>query len=321
MTGLDSPQAEHTTTRVIIDTDVGGDPDDALALALALSSPEIVLEGITTVHGDTHERAALASRLLRLGGREGVRVLAGVERSLLWNRKLWGAGAYDPDASTTPRDSAEATHAVDFFVDTITRSPGEITLVAIGPLTNVAAAIIREPAIVRYVKEIILMGGVTRLGPGGADLPLTEHNIRCDPEAASLVFRSGAPITMLGLDVTLKALLTPEHRRRIGQQRTPLSDALIAIVDAWLEHIGSDSTPMHDPLAVSLLLDRSLVQTRRMEVEVMYDYRDPSGMTVPTPTEDGNVQVALDVDAARFMDLLLDRIAPVDGVAGNGVVK
>jgi purine nucleosidase len=296
-------------TRIILDTDIGTDVDDAMALALAMKAPEITIEGVTTVYGDVHLRARLAKKLLQLGNRDDVSVYAGIVQPLLHNREIWWPGHEGEGVLTEDEEVAyESAHAVDFIIETIMKNPGEITLVPIGPLTNIAAAIIREPEIVNNVKEIVLMGGVVRLGDNAVELPQIEHNIKCDPEAASLVFGCGAPIVMVGLDVTKKVTITREDNERLASSGKPLNEALFKLVDRWLEFTKRDWCVMHDPLAVSLLIDRSLVETRRMKVHVEYDHRHPTGQTVALLTDNGNVEVCLDVNNEKFITLLLERL-------------
>jgi purine nucleosidase len=297
-------------TRIILDTDIATDVDDAMALALAMRSPELRLEGVTTVYGDVNLRARLAKKLLHLGGRSEVPVYAGIAKPLLQNREVWWPGHEGEGVLGDEVIPFENGHAVDFLIDSVMSNPGEITLVPIGPLTNIAAAIIREPRLADNVKEIVLMGGVTRLGDNGAELPVIEHNIKSDPEAASLVFSCGAPIVMVGLDVTMKVRVTREEAGRLESSGDPLNAALSKLITRWLDVIHLDWTAMHDPLAVSLLIDRTLAQTKKMNVRVEYDHRHPSGQTIAVQDSDGHVDVCLDVDAPRFVRLLMDRLIP-----------
>jgi purine nucleosidase len=295
--------------RIILDTDIGSDPDDAAALSLAMASPEIHLEGITTVYGDVDTRTRLARKLLQLGGCDDVPVYKGIKETLLLNRDVWWAGHEGDGVLTGDEPVVSAGHAVDFIVKKIMDNPGEITLVAIGPLTNIALSILREPEIIRNVKQLVLMGGVTRLGDNALELPVIEHNIKCDPEAASVVFSSGIPITMVGLDVTMKVKIGSKEIEQLIATGKPLNLALAEVMTRWLKFIQKDRTAMHDPLAVAILLDRSLVMTRQMKVKVEFDHHEPSGTTVAVPAEDGNVAVCLDVDSGRFIDLLLNRLS------------
>lgn len=299
------------TNRIIIDTDIGSDIDDAMALALAMRSKEVIIEGITTVYGDVDLRAKLAKKLLQLGGRNDVKVFAGINQPLLHNRDIWMAG-HEGEGVLTNYDDVmyENGHAVDFIIETIMENPGEITLIPIGPFTNIAAAIIREPKIVENVKEIVMMGGVTRLGDNALELPKDEHNIRCDPEAAALVFRSGAPIVMVGLDVTYKVTIDRDARDQLEASKDPLNLALVKQLDRWFDFINEDTTKMHDPLTVSLMIDRSIVTTKKMNIHVEYDHRQLTGQTVALPNQNGNVEVCLEVDSKKFNRILLDRLLP-----------
>lgn len=325
--------------RIIFDTDIGtgavlgGDPDDAVALALAMNAPEIKLEGVTTVYRDALPRARFAKSMLKLGGREDVDVYPGLSETLLRNRP----GGYTIDG--LPWHAGHANegidiggewkgHAVDFIIKTVMENPGEITLVALGPLTNVAVAMIREPRIMKHVKEIMLMGGVHRLGDNGAGLRLTEANINRDPEAASVVFHSPAPIVMVGLDVTMKVAFRQEECELLRKSGHPLNERLANMIEQWFEVIrtqrpdirqtGPNKTHLHDALAVSVLLNRSLVTTRKMKVTVEYDHRMGTGQTNAIATEESywldsgnsaaNVEACMDVDSEAARELLLDRL-------------
>lgn len=294
--------------RMILDTDIGTDVDDAMALALAMRSPEIEIAGVTTVYGDVRLRARLAKKLLKLEGKGGVPVLAGIEQPLLRNREVWWPGHEGEGVLGDEAIPFEEEHAVDFIVRTVMNHPGEITLAPIGPLTNVAAALIREPRVARNVKEIVLMGGVTRMADNGAELPPIEHNIKSDPEAAAVVFSSGAPIVMVGLDVTMKARIRRAEARLLARSGNPLNEALARLIEKWMDVIGQDWTAMHDPLAVALLADRSLCGMRRMKVSVEYDHRHPSGQTIAVADPTGNVDVCLEVDGPGFVKLLMERL-------------
>ena len=199
-------------------------------------------------------------------------------------------------------------HAVEFIIETVMKHPGEITLVPIGPLTNIATALIREPKISSYVKEIVIMGGVTRLGSNRMKLETMEHNVKCDPEAASVVFSSGAPIVMIGLDVTRQLIFSKEKNQEFTACGTPLAQALTKMIDKYMNYMNRDFSYMCDPLAISVLIDRSLVQTEQMKVHVEYDHREMVGQTIAELSEEGNVQVALEVDYDRFFQLLLKRV-------------
>ncbi|ULL16483.1 nucleoside hydrolase [Paenibacillus sp. H1-7] len=294
--------------RIILDTDIGTDSDDAVALSLALRSPEIKLEGVTTVYGNVHVRAEIAKKIMALSGDSEVEVYPGVVQTLLRNREVFWAGIEGEGLDIEDRDRNEGKHAVDFIIETVMNNPDQITLVTIGPLTNIAAAIIREPRLVRHVKEIVMMGGVVRLGSSAVELPPIEHNVKCDPEAASLVFSSGAPILMVGLDVTRQVAITRQDKDDLAASATPLAVTLTKQIEGYMDYRKRDFTFMHDPLAVALLIDRQLVSTRRMSIRVDYDHRHPTGITVGELNEAGNVEVCLEVNRESFLELLKERV-------------
>ncbi|WP_141433035.1 nucleoside hydrolase [Bacillus sp. 03113] len=295
-------------SRIILDTDIGTNADDAVALSLALKSPEIILEGVTTVYGNVITRASIAHKINRLCG-QSTKIYPGIELPLLRNRKVFWTGIEDELVGEWERDFELSTkHAVDYMVETVMEHPREITLVGIGPLTNIAAALIREPQIARNVKEIVLMGGVTRLGSNGIHIETHEHNVKCDPEAAFVVFSSGAPIVMIGLDVTRQLVFSREENDKFASCGTPLALTLTKMIEKYMNYMKRDFSYMCDPLAISLLLDRSLVETKKMNVRVEYDHREMTGQTIAELSEDGNVEVALEVDYDKFFKLLKRRV-------------
>ncbi|MFD0676838.1 MULTISPECIES: nucleoside hydrolase [unclassified Paenibacillus] len=294
---------------MILDTDIGTDVDDALALALALKSEEIMLKGVTTAYGHVDYRARVARKLLRLCDREDVKVYAGIGATLLRKRQLIGYGhEVDEEMLTDERYNYESMHAVDFIIDTVLKNPHQITLVCIAPMTNIAAAIIREPKVAELVKQIVLMGGVTRLGDNGVELPVLEYNVKCDPESASVVFSSKAPIYMVGLDVTTKVKLTEKEQELLAGSDQPLNRELAKLITRWQRLSGKDWCAMHDPLAVSLLFDPSLVKFRKMDVQVEYDHRHPSGQTVAVADAQSTIHVGLEVETDKFMNQLMRRL-------------
>ncbi|MFB5761869.1 nucleoside hydrolase [Paenibacillus medicaginis] len=294
--------------RIILDTDIGTNADDAVALALALHSPEIRIEGITTVYGKVRTRALIAQKVLNLCGAGHIPVYPGIELPLLRNRPLLRAGIEGKGMQLQDSGSKLDRHAVDFIVQTVMEHPGEITLVMIGPHTNVATAMIREPRIAERVKQIVMMGGVTRLAPNGSDLSPVEHNIQCDPEAAGVVFSSGAPILMLGLDVTRQAVFTRAEADRMGTSGTPLTGTLVRMMHDFMDYMERDFSYMCDPLAIAVLLDPTLIRTKRMNIRVLYERGDFSGQTIAEANSDGNVETALEMDTARFFELLNQRL-------------
>jgi purine nucleosidase len=300
---------------VILDTDIGTDVDDVLALSLILCSPELRLEGVTCVYVDVALRARMALKLLRLAGGPEVPVMAGASRSLLGLAPIYwagheGVGLLEPDDEQL---SPSPEHAVDFLVRTVMENPGEICLVAIGPLTNVALACLREPELPRRLARLVIMGGVVRAGVGGGlDLPLREHNITCDPEAAHVVLSAGAPTTLIPLDVTLRVNIDAEGVRRIRSGGTPFHDAVARQVELYPRYRDHGSTFLHDPLAVAAVIRPELVTLRPLHVDVETGGRVSAGATLMrTPSEDAppSADVALDVRAGAFEEFLVQRLS------------
>jgi purine nucleosidase len=207
------------TKRIVLDTDPG--IDDALAILLAIASPELQLDGIVTVHGNctTKQTTINALALLELAGASQVPVARGFDLPLVQPSLLaletHGDSGLGYAKLPSPRIKPQVQHGSDFLIEQIMSNPGEITLVAVGPLTNVAVAIRKEPRMIRALKEIIIMGGSIR--HQGNSTPLAEFNVHVDPHAAHIVFHSGIPMTLVPLDVTYQCILTPKDVKRLNK--------------------------------------------------------------------------------------------------------
>lgn len=308
------------TRSIIIDTDPG--QDDAVAVLLALASPELDVVGITTVAGNVPQPLVTTNtlKLCELVGRTDIRVFAGadrpLERDLYTAEYVHGPTGIDGADLPPPVTNASAKDAVDFVVESCL-SAGEdgITLCPIGPLTNIASAIAREPTIVPKIREIVLMGG--GFFQGGNTTPVAEFNIYVDPHAAAIVFNSGAPITMFPLDVTQKALVLPEDLDRIRRIGTPIGDAVAGMLDFYERHdvekYGIPGGPLHDPCVVAYLIEPSLFSGKACRVDVETDSELTIGQTVVdwwgVTGAPPNAMVMSDVDRQGFIDLVVERIS------------
>lgn len=289
--------ASGTRERVIIDTDIGDDIDDAFAVALALKSPELEILGISTTFGDTEARAKIVDRILGEAGRSDVPVLAGTPTHTTnpMSQRRYGEGGH----------FAKATHrnSVDFILDQIRRYPNEITLVAIGPLMNVGALIDKDPQTFLKLKRVVMMGGSIYCGysetgicPGPAQSP--EWNIINDIPAAKKLFLSRVPLYVMPLDST-QLKLDEVKRAYLFRQATPLTDALTLLYHEW----GQQTPTLFDPMTVSYILNPQICAVEPMHILV-----DDKGFTRPEPGP-SNAQVCLRSDSAAFFHLLITRLA------------
>ncbi len=308
-------------SRILFDGDPG--IDDALAIIFAVKSDNAKLEGITTVGGNItlDHTVQNALKILEITGHPEVPVARGIAKPLLRGLKSTGEvhgkdGLGNVDLPP-PKIKEKPVHAVDFIIDTIMDNPGEITLVPVGPLTNIAVAAVKEPRLKDYVKDVVIMGGAVTVS--GNITSEAEFNIYSDPEAAKIVFHSGLPITLVGLDVTMKTLLKPEHLSEIEAAKTPVTEFVGKITKYYMkfyeEVVGVKGCGMHDPLAVAVAIDRSLVKTRRLYVTVETRGEFTTGETVGDlrSSKEGvvnppNMDVCVDVDSERFMRLFIDTI-------------
>lgn len=300
------------THRVIFDTDIGTDVDDILALGFLLGSPEVQIEGVTTVYGDVALRARMALKLLQLRGVEGIPVYTGIEQPLLGRDPVYwpgheGVGLLGDDDDLP---AASDTHAVDFLIRHVLANPGEITLLAVGPLTNVAAAVIREPRFAPTLKRLVIMGGRIDVSDS-ADGP-AEHNIRCDPEAAHVVLSSGAPIELVPLDVTLRAVIRQDGVDALVARGTPYHAALadqVARYPGFSSRGGS--TFLHDPLAAMAVVEPERLGWTPYHVGVELTGTLTRAMTVarrPDRDHPATARVAMDLDAAACETLIAARL-------------
>jgi|SRR5215216_3936112 len=314
--------------RILIDTDPG--IDDSLAILLALASPEVQVEGITTIHGNCSVDQATINALsiLELANAQRVTVAKGfpiplVQQSLLAAETHGDAGlgyAKLPE----PRGKPEGQHGSDFLIKKIISNPGEITLVAIGPLTNIAFAVRKEPHIIEAVKEVIIMGGTIRY-PGNAS-PLAEYNVFVDPHAAHMVYHSGMPITLIPLDVTYQCILTPADVKRLQKNPSPITsfidDSTRFYMEFHDEYQQIHGCAINDPLALALTFAPELCDYQELYVDVDISggvsmgktFADFYGVTkIPA-----NMKIALGVRARDFMELFLERMERLSHLMPQG---
>ncbi|MGH9539396.1 MAG: nucleoside hydrolase [Terriglobales bacterium] len=349
-----SPAPAAGPFRVIIDTDPG--VDDALALLLAMRSPELKIEAITPVAGNVPLELTLpnALRMVEISGRTDIPVAAGAKiplvRRLVTAAYAHGENGLGGAVFPEPKIKPVAEPAAELIQQIVRKYPGEVTLLPIGPLTNIATALNIDPEIAGMIRGIVMMGGSLS---GGNITPAAEFNVYVDPEAARIVFQSGIPITMVGLDVTRKTSLTEEHVRVLEAAQNPVSQAAAKIGRNAISHnreqgflVGPN---MHDSLAVAGFLDSSLLTLRDYYVDVETTGELTAGETLGYSPEAGdlkrkpgaekqanmnmsirgsaptlastrtspvlrdkfvpNAKVAVDVDSAKFFELLIGRLS------------
>jgi len=291
-TGENAPHPE----KIIMDTDIGDDIDDAFALALAVKSPELEVLGVTTTFGDTETRAGIAKRFLTEIGRSDIPVFAGqptVTNNPMSQRRYAEAGHFQ----------APQTGGVDFLLDQIRRYPREITLIAIGPLMNLGAAIAKDPATFRKLKRVVLMGGSIRRGYGdlgytAAVPPMPEWNILNDVPSAQKLFASGVPLFVMPLDST-QLKMDEVKRAFLFGQGTAVTDQLAILYHLW----GQETPTLFDPMTVVFALRPELCPVTPLHIRV-----DEKGFTREEPGT-SNAQVCLNSNSDDFFRFYLKRVA------------
>jgi len=298
-------QQPTASEKIIIDTDIGTDIDDAFAVGLALHSPEFKILGVTSAWGDTHLRARLLSRFLKETGRPDIPIAMGIPKQPLGKVEILSQAPY---AEGSPAD-LQYPNAVDFLLEQIRAHPGEITLISIGPETNLGAAIDRDAATFRKLKRVVLMGGSVYRGYSQSNYgkthgPDPEWNIICDIQAAQKVFTSGVPLYVMPLDST-QIKLQELERDEIFKSGTPLTDALLVLYTQWAR--GATQTPtLFDAVAVAYAMHPDLCPAQPMRLRV-----DEQGYT---RVEAGppNVQVCLHSSSDQFLEFFMPRIVAPD---------
>jgi len=324
--------ASSTTRKIILDTDPGS--DDAMALMLALNSPELDVRAVTVVPGNVTAKQGLdnALRMILLANRCDIPVAAGAQHPLfqkLITAEFWHGKNGLANIELPPsKCKVDPRYGPDLIIEMVHAAPHEITLVPVGPLTNIALAVEKDPSIVPLVKEVILMGGSIT---GGNSTAAAEANIYNDPEAAQIVFQAGWPLTMVGLDVGDKTLLSSKYLEQIAQTHGPVNDFIYQVAHYLIDlsaQFGFNGTPMYDPLAVGVAIDATLVKAPPMHVDVETRGKFTRGETVANrhgvvernvlhgdryiieglDKVEPNAKVSTEVDADRFLQLFVSRI-------------
>ncbi len=297
-------QSDKEKQMIVLDTDIGDDIDDALALTLVLNSPEIDLRGITTVFGDTQKRAQLAKHILYTFGREDIPVAVGVGKPLQQRHQpsgvaqaiILGNKHYDEETFST-------FSGPELIVRQALEHTGELTLVCIGPLTNVALALLIEPRIAKAIRNIVMMGG-------SSGFPLPEWNVRSDVKAASMVLSSGIPITLLGLNVTTRCQLRKQDIEQLRKSSTAQTQLLYELITIWQQHRSRwhPSLPyLHDPLTIAALCVPKLLTWQDMPVQVIR--RGPfEGFMVPRMLGGTTIRTAVGVQVKDVREWVVRRL-------------
>jgi inosine-uridine nucleoside N-ribohydrolase len=299
-------------TRILLDCDPGH--DDAIALLLALASPELELLGVTTVAGNQtlEKTTANAIRVLEFAGRGEIPVAAGADRPLVREpvvaSNVHGETGLDGPDLPPPRASRVQQHAVDFLAERIRAENGAVTLVPIGPLTNVALLLALHPD--ARPERIVLMGGAIA---EGNVTPAAEFNIWCDPEAAARVLASGIDVTMIGLDITHKALFTAAHVERLEGRVGQMVTELLRFYGEFHRKVYRfDGSPIHDAVAVAQVIRPDLIDIEHLNTEIDVESELCRGRTVidvwRRSGREPNSHVGVDIDADGFLDLLIERL-------------
>jgi len=303
--------------QIIIDTDPG--VDDSLTFLLALASPEIKLEALTTTQGNvTLEKATRnALSVLELAHASHIPVAAGSVVPLVGplraSASVHGFSGIGNSKLPEPKAQPVNMHAVDYLIERVLAEPNQISIFPIGPLTNIAMAIRKEPKFAKAIKELVIMGGAIQ--EAGNTSPLAEFNIFVDPHAAHIVFHAGIPITLIPLDVTHKCLLKREHLDRLLKIDSPISRFVRDAVEVYLEFShekGFEGSALHDPLTLATILAPELLTLKEYFVDVDISGGVSMGKTFAdifnTTKQDANMKVAMDVRGDDFIELFLQRV-------------
>ena len=308
-------------TDLLIDCDPG--VDDAIALLLAFASPELNLRGITTVGGNVplvHTQTN-ARKICELAQVRNVPVFAGcgrpILRSLVTAEYVHGATGLGQVNLPEPTIELSSQHGVDFLIETLLASVNPMRIATLGPLTNLAIALVKSPEIIEKIAQVVMMGGATT---HGNVTPSAEFNIYCDPHAAQIVMSSQIPIVMMGLDITHQAITTPDRLAKIRKVGDPIGTLVATLLEDYSHHdiqqYGFEGAPLHDPCVIAYLINPTLFETRKCFVEVEIQSEVTIGRTIVdwygVSDRAPNVEVVWAVDSDGFYALLCDRLTALN---------
>jgi inosine-uridine nucleoside N-ribohydrolase len=303
----EGPRMKKKAIPILLDSDIGTDVDDAFALALILASPELDLRGVTTVGSEPQTRALIVCRFLAAVGRSNIPVAAGAPPQP--SEEIEKQGRYaKPAGDSRPRTSRPVKEAaVEFLYQRLKEHRGELTLLAIGPLTNIARLLREHPDCQPWIRRIVMMAGSVRVGYKGKAPPETEWNIRCDIPAAQAVFASGIPLVVAPLDATTMVKLEEAPRRRLFQAATPLTEQVRLLYELW----GEKTPTLYDPVAVALCFEERFctMEDLRLEVDAKGQTRIAKGAA--------NARVATAIQGDDFLKWYVDRVVSAGEKIGN----
>lgn len=297
--------------KIIIDTDIGDDIDDAFALIYAVKS-RLQIEGITTVFRNSKKRAKMARTLLKEYGRDDIVVCAGIDKPLVASILERENDHYGENGEFIPcqyldnmeKEQYDNRHAVDFIIEAVESFPDEITLIPIGPLTNIAVAIRKAPETMKKLKQITLMGGYFTK-------EIAEWNILCDPEAARIVFSAGIPVKAVGLDVTMQCRLENHILNELKSKAGDMPPLIFTMMNKWFEHYNFECPVLHDPLTIGTMVSDKFVVFKEEPVLVELDKTNYGITSLKQDTAQfgsERVQIAVSVDSEAYLKNFLESV-------------
>ena len=296
-------QSHILKQNVLIDTDIGDDIDDALALALAIQSPELEVKGITTVFGDTRLRGQLAQYLLKVFGREDIPVAVGIGNPIQYRHRPSGVPQAAIIDRRLPLPALSPLSGPELIVETVLATHGKLTLLCIGPLTNVATALSLEPHLFMAIERLVVIGG-------SSQYPFPEWNMRSDARAAQIVLGAGIPVTLLGWNITTRCQLQDSDIQRLRCHHTPQTQVLSTLLAIWQRHRPRwhPALPyLHDPLTVVALCAPELLEFREITARLIS--RGPlSGFMVPHLLNGPLVHGAVNIEAEQAREWIMERL-------------
>lgn len=303
---MQASQSNVSRHVVLIDTDIGDDVDDALALALALRSPEIDVRGVTTVFGDTQQRARLATHVLRVFEREDIPVAAGQQMPLLFRHRPSGIPQAAILDACAPSPELSPYSGPELIIQTALANHGNLTLLCLGPLTNIATALTIEPRLFMAIRNIFVMGGTS-------GFPIPEWNVRSDSKAAKIVLASGVPVTLLGWNVTMRCQFRESDIEKLHDKNSPQTRLLSQLIAVWQRHRPRwhPKLPyLHDPLSIVALCAPELFHFEEMTARVLTGGLI-KGFMLSRIIDGPLVQAAIDVQAKEAREWIMRRLLSV----------